>query len=146
LKKIDVPWEELIASYAGLSDSQMDMPGVMGSWSVKDILGHITTWEEEAIKYLPMIQHGKRPPRYSLLYGGIDAFNALMSEKKRAMPLSQVLSQQIETHQRLIELVQNAPDGELSSETRYRKRVRLDTYSHYPHHTQAILEWRKTLS
>jgi hypothetical protein len=36
----------------------------MGEWSVKDILAHVTTWEEEALKYLPLILTGGRPPRY----------------------------------------------------------------------------------
>jgi len=34
------------------------------------------------------------------------------------------------------------PDAQLACETRYRRRLRLDTYSHYPKHTQAILRWR----
>ena len=41
-------------SYAGLSDSQLMEPGVSGAWSVRDILTHVTTWEEEALKYLPL--------------------------------------------------------------------------------------------
>ena len=37
-------------------------PGVVGNWSVKDVLAHVTTWEEEAQKYLPAILEGRRPP------------------------------------------------------------------------------------
>ena len=28
-------------------------------------------------------------------------------------------------------------------ETRFRRRLRLDTYSHYPKHARAIREWRE---
>ena len=75
LKQLETAWAGLEESYAGLSDSQLTEPGVMGTWSVKDILAHVTTWEEEALKYLPLIITGGRPPRY-MQYGGIDAFNA----------------------------------------------------------------------
>ena len=33
----------------------MSEQGVTGSWSVKDIIAHVTTWEEEALKHLPLI-------------------------------------------------------------------------------------------
>ena len=39
--------------------------GVTGDWSVCDILAHVTTWEQEALKYLPTILEGSTPPRYS---------------------------------------------------------------------------------
>jgi hypothetical protein len=85
LNKLDQAWAALKESYAGLSASQLTEPGVMGEWSVKDILAHVTTWEEEALKYLPLISTGGRPPRYSIQYGGIDAFNALMTEQNAAL-------------------------------------------------------------
>ena len=40
LKRLDAAWAELNASYAGLSDSHLTEPGVLGDWSVKDILAH----------------------------------------------------------------------------------------------------------
>ena len=33
-------------------------PGVTGDWSVKDVLAHVTIWEAEALKYLPLIAEG----------------------------------------------------------------------------------------
>ncbi len=50
-QKLEQAWTELKESYAGLSDVQLMEPGVMDEWSVKDILAHVTTWEEEALKY-----------------------------------------------------------------------------------------------
>jgi hypothetical protein len=142
LKRLEKAWKAIKESYAGLSDSQMMEPGVMGNWSVKDILAHVTTWEEEALKYLPLIITGGRPPRY-IQYGGIDAFNALMTDQKRGLTLSEVLKQLDETHSRLIEYIRSVPEEHFTRETRFRHRLRLDTYSHYPIHTRAIREWRE---
>jgi uncharacterized protein (TIGR03083 family) len=143
LIKLDRAWTAFKQSYAGLSDSQMMEPTVMGDWSVRDILAHITIWEEEALKYLPLILQGRRPPRYKDLYGGIDAFNAQMVEQKRNLSLADVHRQLDETHRQLIEYIDNTPEEQFARETRYRRRLRLDTYSHYPIHTQAIQEWRE---
>jgi hypothetical protein len=145
LKSLDAAWKAFQESYAGLSDSQMEEPGVVGDWSVKDMLAHVTTWEQEALRYLPLIMEGGSPPRYKT-YGGIDAFNARMTEEKRILPLSEVLLQLQEVHEQLVDFVANVPMEHLSSAARARRRLRLDTYAHYPEHTTAILEWRQRRS
>jgi hypothetical protein len=143
LKQLDKAWKEFKESYAGLSDSQLMEPGVTGHWSVKDMIAHVTWWEEKALKQLPLIIKGDRSPRYSIKYGGIDAFNAQMTEQKRGLSLSDVLRQLDETHRRLIDYVQSAPEEQFTRETRFRRRLRLDTYNHYPKHAKAICAWRE---
>jgi hypothetical protein len=142
LKTLDTAWAALRESYAGLSDSRLTVPGVTGDWSVKDILAHVTTWEGEALKHLPLVIAGGRPPRY-VTYGGIDAFNARMTEEKRDLSLAEVLRQLDDTHRRLIDFVQGTPEAQFTRDTRFRRRLRLDTYSHYPEHAEAVREWRK---
>jgi hypothetical protein len=105
-------------------------PGVTGAWSVRDIIAHVTTWDEEALKHLPLVLKGGKPPRYSLTYGGIDAFNALMTEQKKDLSLPEVLRQMNDTHRRVLNLIESAPESQLKGETRFRHRLRLDTYGH----------------
>jgi hypothetical protein len=145
LDRLDKAWKELAAAYAGLSEAELTEPGVVGDWSVKDMLAHVMVWEEEAIKHLPHILAGERPPRYSVTYGGIDAFNALMTEQKRGLSLAEVMKELDETHRRLVEYVQDAPEEQFTRETPLRRRLRLDTYSHYPIHAQLIRAWRRSL-
>ena len=142
LKQLEKAWTTIEESYAGLSDSQLTEPGVMDNWSVKDILAHVTTWEEEALKYLPLILAGGKPPRY-IQSGGIDAFNAQMAEQKRGLALSDVQRQLDETHRRLIDYIRSVSEEHFTRETRFRHRLRLDTYSHYPMHAKAIRELRE---
>lgn len=105
LTKIDKAWSGLQTSIDGLTAQQMTQPGVTGDWSVKDILGHVTAWEEEALKHLPDLLDGKRPPRYSVLYGGIDAFNALKTVENRARSLDEVQMRFDQTHARLLDYI-----------------------------------------
>src|SRR5256714_15658342 len=141
LKQLEKAWTTIEESYAGLSDSQLTEPGVMDNWSVKDILAHVTTWEEEALKYLPLILAGGKPPRY-IQSGGIDAFNAQMAEQKRGLALSDVQRQLDETHRRLLDYIRSVPEEHVARETRFRHRIRLDTYSHYPKQAKAIRQYR----
>jgi hypothetical protein len=98
VNKVDSAWLAFKNSFDGLTDVQMEVPGVVESWSVRDIIAHVTAWEEEALKYLPFILLGERLPRYSDMYGGIDAFNKGIVEEKRALPIVDVLEQFEETH------------------------------------------------
>jgi len=143
LQQLEKAWTAFHASYAGLSDDQLTQPGVTGEWSVRDIIAHLTTWDEEALEHLPFILKAGTPPRYSVQYGGIDAFNALMTERKRGLTLAEVRAQAAATHARLVELVERTPEQQLGSETRFRHRLRLDTYGHYPLHAEAIRQWRQ---
>jgi hypothetical protein len=142
ITRIEGAFHEFQESFVGLSDPEMMKPGVTGDWSVRDILAHVTTWEQEALKHLPTILKGERPPRYSVAYGGINAFNRIMSEQKRDLTLTDVREDLEETHRQLLELVESVPEEHFLTETRFRQRLRLDTYRHYPKHAQAIRKWR----
>lgn len=143
LERLATAWSEFEDSYAGLSDAELLTPGVTGQWSVRDIIAHVTWWEEEALEHLPLIREGGRPPRYSVKYCGIDAFNALMTERRRHLSLPEVLRQHDNVHERLIAYVRSAPEELYRTETRFRRRLKLDAYGHYPIHARAIRAWRK---
>jgi len=143
LARLDAAWRGFTQSYAGLSEAELLEPGVTGAWSVKDIIAHVTTWEEEALKHMPVILAGGRPPRYSATYGGIDAFNARMTDQKKDLTLSEVLAQQETVHQCLLALIEGLPADQLGGKSRVRRRLRLDSYGHYPIHASAIRRWRK---
>jgi DinB family protein len=98
LRRLDQAWAAFRQSYAGLSDAELSEPRAVGEWSVKDIVAHVTTWEAEALQYLPLIAEGGRPPRYSR-YGGIDAFNAQTTERKRGLSIQDVLRDLDDTHE-----------------------------------------------
>ena len=142
LRRLDAAWAAFQESYAGLPDAALLEPGVVGDWSVKDVLAHVNTWQEEALQHLPVIAAGGTPPSYATTYSGIDAFNARMAELKRGLTLSEVRRRLQEAQRRLTELIWSVPEDQLAGETRFRRRLRLDTYGHYRHHTHGIREWR----
>ena len=138
IQRLETVWADFQESFAGLSEQQMLEPGVTGDWSVKDLIAHVNWWEEETLTHLPEILAGVRPQRYSVLYGGIDAFNAMMTEKWRHLPLTAVIERANTTHQQLMAFLSGIPGEQFASETKFRKRLRLDTYGHYPIHARAI--------
>jgi hypothetical protein len=145
LSRLDKAWTAFTESWSGLSDAEMTGSPVKTKWSAKDLLAHVTTWEEEALKYLPLIAAGSRPPRYSTQYGGIDAFNALTAQRNKDLSLGDVIMRLNDIHGRLVSYVRTVPEELFLRETPFLRRLRLGTYGHYAKHTEAIIEWRKTL-
>lgn len=142
MRRLEREWRNFEEAYEGLMEEEMLRPGVVGEWSVKDLIAHVTVWEEEALKHLPEILQGRKPPRYSVVYGGIDAFNALTMEARKKLSLAGVSRERANVHRRLLELIERTPEEHLNPKARFRRRLRLDTYGHYPKHARAIQAWR----
>jgi hypothetical protein len=138
LERLDLAWAELGDSFAGLSEAAMAEPGVVGDWSVKDLLGHVTTWEEEALKALPALMEGQK----SLGYSRVNRFNAEQVEHKKGMALAQVLREMADPHGRIMALARGVAERHFERDTPFRQRLRWDAYSHYREHARAILAWR----
>ena len=73
--RLDSDWQAFLDSFEGLPESALSEPGVVGPWSIRDVMGHVTTWEQEALDKLPIVLAHERGPGYSS-YGGNKAFNA----------------------------------------------------------------------
>jgi hypothetical protein len=146
LQNLEKAWTNFRESYDGLSEEELLKPGVTGQWSVKDIIAHVTTWEGETLKHLSGMLKGKKYPRYSVTYGGIDAFNAQKTAENKSLSLPEVVRRQDKVHRRLIHFIETVPEEFLDSKTRFRHRLRMDTYSHYPKHAAAIGKWRNKMT
>lgn len=140
LSRLEEAWQAFLKSFEGSSDSALFQAGVCGQWSIRDLMAHVTTWEEETLKALPIIIEGKSPPKY-VTYGGIDAFNALQYEKKRNLSLDKVRKELTSTHKRLAAFLSGLPETAFTP--RLVRRLSIDTYKHYREHTEQIGEWRK---
>jgi len=142
IERLENRWVEFQQSFEELTESQMTRPDSDVGWSIKDILVHVRTWEEEALKYLPTIVENQPLPRYKDLYGGINAFNAMTREANKDLPLETVVSNLEATHKRLLAYLRSVPEEQFASGTRFRRRLAADTFNHYPEHTETILKRR----
>ena len=80
----------------GLSEEQMTSPATIGGgdWSAKDLLAHITIWEEEAIDTVADIRRGQEP-RIERYFregdAGVDRFNQESMAAVRQLSIGEVI-------------------------------------------------------
>jgi hypothetical protein len=138
-KQIGERWAELEAQLASAPTSRMDEGGVVGPWSVKDVVGHITTWEREVITSVS--NYIARRDTASLEWKtDLDGFNSRAVEHTRPQTLDELMAELVRTHEELLAFVAGLPEGDLSTDG-VSNRIREGTFDHYAEHTASIRQW-----
>ena len=137
-EEIDKAWQRLREALARVPPERMDESGAVGVWSAKDLIGHITTWENEAINAIQ--RYLQQRDLDMLAWPAIDQFNELTVKSKRPTPLADLLVDFEMTHEKTVELVRSLT-AEALNVPEVEKRIRIDTFAHYAEHSENILSW-----
>ena len=91
IEKFKAARAAFLQSLAGLDEAEAaDTSGPSGHWpSIKDIIGHVTSWEREVVIADEMLKRGEES-HLAKLYKDIPGFNAAQSAHRRSWSLSQV--------------------------------------------------------
>jgi hypothetical protein len=103
---IDGSHREVHALLAGISLDQLEEPATIGDgeWSAKDLVGHLTTWEEIALAAIDEWRAGERPAiEHTFATGGGDTLNADEVARKSTETPEELLRAFDEVHGRLRE-------------------------------------------
>jgi hypothetical protein len=84
---------ELLGAIAGLSDAALDRKGVIGDWSIKNVLAHIAAWEAWVVQALPArMATGATPEDFRQRAADEDRFNAEeVAEREELTPDEQLM-------------------------------------------------------
>lgn len=107
---VEESWRRLDTAVEGLDETAMNEPGVVGQWSIKDVLGHVTAWDELAVQYLERWRGGEPAPERD--WDSADEFNAHEAARKQDWPLVQVLDEAASTRGKLRTLLAGINDDE----------------------------------
>lgn len=94
LNEYDTNRAELLAAIAGLDEAALDTQGVVGDWSIKNLLAHLTAWEDWAVQALAEIaSSGVLPARLKQPYEqGFATWNAAqVAEREELTPDEQLV-------------------------------------------------------
>jgi hypothetical protein len=107
LKRVRTERRRLEANLAKLNPEDMLIPGVVGQWSVKDVIAHIMEWEAMFFPWYETSMRGETPevPAPGLTWKNLDVLNQRIYEKHRTRPLEKILADFRNVHQRLEDTV-----------------------------------------
>ena len=136
-------WE---AQLARVQPQQMTTPGVVGKWSVKDLVAHIT-WSEREMVGVLAARALVGSDLWSLTN---DERNEIVYQQNRDRPLDEVLAEAKAVYTRLLALVSGMSAAELNDPGQFAQMpadwlpwrvIAGNTYIHYREHAQNLQAW-----
>lgn len=76
LDKLDAVREKTLVALETLPDEALAAPGVIGRWSVADLLSILTAWDAEVVTGLLRLEQGKPPEKLLAALANPDLYNA----------------------------------------------------------------------
>jgi uncharacterized damage-inducible protein DinB len=135
--EVNRTWADLTRKLESFSENELNIPNVIGIWSLKDLIGHLETWDRIAIHKINYAEQGEHRPWWQLeesSYDNIDQFNEADADNNRHKSIPQLWNELHRTHAELVE--------RLETSTAYTDElVEVDTYGHYQDHLNDIEAW-----
>ena len=144
LQEIDLKWAALAAATAGLSEAEMDLPNVVGSWSVRETLAHIAAWEQEGARRIDLLASGGGDDLVWPTRDEEDEFNARAVAACAGLTPAQVIRRLEDSHRDFTQMIAAFADelAATSPAVRPEEWIAGWTYLHYEEHAPQIWAFR----
>jgi hypothetical protein len=141
LKEADEAFTELRQAVDGLTDEQMRQVW-FGTWSVREILIHVSGWHRAMI---PALQHigGGEPPYPPGTYDDTDGWNARFVKEKTGVKTADVLAELDAAHRDFVRAAAGVPDQHFGEDGPALGPFEGAGAPHYREHAAQIREWRQ---
>jgi hypothetical protein len=115
LKEIDTERHRLEVNIADFTPVEMETRGVIGNWTIKDLLAHLAEWETMFMEWYAASQRGEipHPPGEGLSWSDLDVVNQRIYEKHNQKSLEEVINFFHTSYERVHSLVEKLPEEEL---------------------------------
>lgn len=114
-------YEALGRQFASFTPEEMVRPGVIGTWSIKDILAHLLEWQRMLMDWYEAELRGETPvvPAEGYNWSQLPALNQTIYERCQDMALDDVRSQLDASHRHMLDVVASLSEEELFTPGRY---------------------------
>ena len=142
LSNLTAARSELLAAVNGLSDEQLSRQGCVGEWAAKDVLSHVSSWDEVCARDFRRIARGGAPGFAAFKEERVDEYNGVLMALRLHFPAAQARRELEEARAEVLAALSALPD------THFAKgqfaRIVMDVQAgHDRDHAQAIRNWRQ---
>ena len=137
LDRIERSWAGVQDALAGIPETRLDEPGAAGEWSVKDIMGHLAFWDEQALLSAERHLAGQPPAQVPDWQAMNEQEAAARSDRSPA----EVRAEMERAHELIVALLRSRPPLDPAA-IGLCGCLEEDTYQHYDQHTADIRAWR----
>jgi hypothetical protein len=153
LDRIQTERRRLDNNLADLTEQKMIESGVIGEWSIKDILAHLVDWEQRFLGWYQAGLRGEIPhtPATGMTWGDLDQLNQLIFEEHKDQPIEHVKAEFQTSYQQVLNTVKAIPEEDIFPVGRFawtRKSnlaayILANTANHYRWAKTQIRKWKR---
>lgn len=153
LESIETERRRLEKNLANYTDQEMIEPGVIGEWSIKDILAHLVDWEQRFLGWYRAGLRGEIPhtPAPGMTWRDLDRLNREIYEENKERALSSVQSNFHSSYTQVFEIIQSIPEPEIFASGHYAWTqnsnlaafIMANTANHYRWAKTQIRKWER---
>lgn len=141
MHEADEAFAELRKVIDGLTEDQICRVW-LGTWSVREIVIHISGWHEAMIPALAHVANGEAPYPPGT-YDDFDVWNARFVERKSGVKTADVLTGLDTSHRDFVGAAARVSDEQFAPGGAARELFEGAGPGHYREHAAQILEWRR---
>jgi hypothetical protein len=141
IASLDRARAEFLEAIDGLPDTDLTKTA-FGQWSVKDLIAHVSSWDEIGATDLERASRGHIPALMSFNDEEIDDWNASLMRGRLGFTLPQVQYELSDRRKRLIDALNGAPEALVAGPLVARLTTVL--IEHDTEHAEAIKPWRQS--
>jgi hypothetical protein len=101
---------ETLEAINGIPEDKLTVPA-FGTWSVKDVLCHLASWEQLAVADLQRVGRGHIPQLATFRPEEVDNWNAWLMRSRNLFPLPQVMFELEDSRRQLVDALNALPDN-----------------------------------
>ena len=154
LKKVTIARDQLDALLGEIDPALMEIGGVEGEWSIKDLIAHVNIWEERMVGWMELTLRGENPMQLpeGETWDDLDAWNHRTYLEMKPIPLDEVIQTWKANFARVISAIDSASEEDLLEADRFTWRegkalwlmIASNTYVHYQDHQETIETWLRS--
>lgn len=140
LATINEQWSALQEELRQIPDERKTEPNVVGSWSIKDVLGHLAVWDDVAARG---INEAVGKPGNEVDEIPWQERNEREAAKRADRSLTEIQAELAQNHERLLTAVRSLQQAEPAVAAAQLADLPENTSDHYAEHLGQIREWRE---
>jgi hypothetical protein len=141
LAEAETEFQTLKRAVAGLDDAALREVWC-GTWSLREILGHIAGWHREMLPALERLARGEKPVPAGVSYSDVDAWNAKFAGAVHGRSNADILRGLDQSHADFMRTAGTVPDERVVPDRTAYKLIDANSRHHYREHTADIQAWR----
>jgi hypothetical protein len=139
---------DLAAAHLTFKETVRDIPDdkltvvMLGEWSAKDVIAHVSSWDELSALDLRRIGRGHVPCLAAFREEDVDEWNGFLMRGRKLFPPAQVYHELEGCHDMLVEALETVPEAMFQQGGMVTNFLAL-AVQHYQDHGGHIRDWRE---